>query len=243
LRPLERRRAPPLGLPSLIATSAGGVHSDPPGVPIPSSGSVLDVSHVHDGLLRHADLRLAASVSSIILGLAAPNDLRPCGLVSSRCHVQGSPYRGLSLPTEPHRVSPAVAFVPFGPATCGLTRASRLVRRLQGLAPRRECGAEMRQLAPARSAPLMGFSSSGCSLLAACEPFRVRSVHGLDRDDPTATGPRRFATARIGWPGCRLPTRSRFPTCCPFLLSKNRAEVFVPGDRTSFCCFNALIDN
>jgi len=30
-----------------------------------------------------------------------------CGLVSSRCHVQGLPFRGLSLATEPYRVSPA----------------------------------------------------------------------------------------------------------------------------------------
>ena len=30
-----------------------------------------------------------------------------CGLVSSRSHVQGLPFRGLSLATEPYRVSPA----------------------------------------------------------------------------------------------------------------------------------------
>jgi len=128
-------RSASLGVRSLIATPAGGVHSDPPGFPNPSSGSVRDVSHVLDGLLRHANLRLAARVSSIILGLAAPNDLRPCGLVSSRCHVQGSPFRGLSLPTEPHRVSPAVAFMPFDPPTCGLTRASEWSVDFKALLP------------------------------------------------------------------------------------------------------------
>jgi hypothetical protein len=56
-----------------------------PGDPTPSSSSVLDVSHVLDGLLRH----------------------QPCGFVSPRCHVQGLPFRGLSLTTEPYRVSPA----------------------------------------------------------------------------------------------------------------------------------------
>jgi len=32
-----------------------------------------------------------------------------CGLVSSRSHVQGLPFRGLSLFAEPYRVSPAVS--------------------------------------------------------------------------------------------------------------------------------------
>jgi len=55
------------------------------GSPNPSSSSVRDVSRVLDGFLRH----------------------QPCGLVSSRCHVQGLPFRGLSLTAEPYRVSPA----------------------------------------------------------------------------------------------------------------------------------------
>jgi len=32
-----------------------------------------------------------------------------CGFISPRCHVQGLPYRGLSLSAEPYRVSPAVS--------------------------------------------------------------------------------------------------------------------------------------
>jgi len=56
-----------------------------PGSPDPGSSSVRDVSRVLDGFLRH----------------------QPCGLVSSRCHVQGLPFRGLSLAAEPYRVSPA----------------------------------------------------------------------------------------------------------------------------------------
>jgi len=55
--------------------------------PSPELRSVLDVSHVLDGLLR----------------------LRPCGFVSPRCHVQGSPFRDLSLSAEPNRVSPALS--------------------------------------------------------------------------------------------------------------------------------------
>lgn len=44
---------------------------DDPRIPLPEPGSVLDVSHVLDGLLRHADFRLAASISSATLSLAA----------------------------------------------------------------------------------------------------------------------------------------------------------------------------
>jgi hypothetical protein len=157
--------------------------------------------------------------------LRLTDDLRPCGFVSPRCHVQGSPFRGFvppdgAAPGFPGRCPRAVrdAHLRFDPR-------QRTPRRLQGLAPRRECRAEKRWLTPARSAPLLGFTSSGCSLPAAWERFRVPSAHDLDRDDPTATGLQRFATARIGLPGCRLPTRSRFLTCCPLLLSKIRAEV------------------
>jgi hypothetical protein len=64
--------------------------------PTPHLRSVPGVSHALDGLLRH----------------------RPCGFVSPRCHVQGSPCRGLSLPTEPYRLSPAAALVPLDETAC-----------------------------------------------------------------------------------------------------------------------------
>jgi len=93
-------RSASLGVPSLFATSAGGVHlrarrlaattTDVPGATSPALRSVHGVSHAHDGLLRH----------------------RPRGFVSPLSRVQGSPFRGLSLSAEPCRVSPAAAFVP-----------------------------------------------------------------------------------------------------------------------------------
>jgi hypothetical protein len=88
------------GVQPLIATSTGGVH----GVrrhPEPTLRSVLGVSHALDGLLRH----------------------RPCGFVSPRCHVQGSPCRGLSLSAEPYRLSPAAALVPLDGTACGFDPA------------------------------------------------------------------------------------------------------------------------
>ena len=88
--PGSAERAPHLGFRALFATSAGGVHSAS-GDPSPGLRSVLGVSHALDGLRHH----------------------RPCRLVSSRSRVQGSPFRGLSLRTEPYRVSPAAALGPF----------------------------------------------------------------------------------------------------------------------------------
>jgi len=90
-----------------------------------------------------------------------------CGLVSSRCHVQGLPFRGLSLTAEPYGVSPAES-CPLAVERTRLRFDPRQpVRpRLQGLAPRAECGADRGCLDPDRSAPLLGFCSSGYSLRA-----------------------------------------------------------------------------
>src|SRR5207237_2001392 len=83
-RPSGSRRAPPLGLrPSSRHQQAASTWC--PRFPGLELWSVLDVSHVLDGLLRHL----------------------PCGFVSPRSHVQRLPFRGLSLSAEPCRVSPA----------------------------------------------------------------------------------------------------------------------------------------
>jgi hypothetical protein len=129
------------------------------------------------------------------------------GLVSSRCHVQGLPFRGLSLAAEPCRVYPADhALLPLDVAAFD----QRPRPRLQGFAPRFECGVGRDGLGLDRSAPLVGFSSSGCSLRATWERLHVPSALDLHRKEPLPADPRRFAVARIGWPGFRLPTRSSF---------------------------------
>lgn len=134
-----------------------------------------------------------------------------CGLVSSRCHVQGLPFRGLSLCTEPYGVSPAESCPLAVERTCLRFDPRQPVRpRLQGLAPRAECGADRGCLDPDRSAPLLGFCSSGYSLRATQQPLQAASALDLRCEEPLAAGPRRFAVARIGLPGIRLPTRSSF---------------------------------
>ncbi len=82
-----------------------------------------------------------------------------CGLVSSRCHVQGLPSRGLSLSAEPYRVSPADSCPRVvGRISLRFDPRQPLRPRLQGLAPRGECGADRDGLGLDRSAPLLGFS-------------------------------------------------------------------------------------
>jgi len=104
---------------------------------------------------------------------------------------------------------PVHALVTLNAPACGCP-LQPVRPRLQGLAPRDECGAARGCLDPARSAPLMGFSSPGCSLRATWQPLQATSAHDLRCEEPSAVGPRRFAAARIGLPGIRLPTRSSF---------------------------------
>jgi len=134
-----------------------------------------------------------------------------CGLVSSRSHVQGLPFRGLSLSAEPYRVSPA--------DSCPLAVERNSLRfdprqpprpRLQGLAPRDECGAVRDCLGPDRSAPLLGFSSSGCSSHASSERFHVPSGLTFTAMSPPQLVP---AVLPMHGPVCVVttpPTRSRF---------------------------------
>jgi len=97
LRPCDRldapARAPSLRFPSPSSrrqpTVSTWIRDREPPRPL---RSVRGVSHALDGLFHH----------------------RPCGLVSSRCHVQGSPFRELSPTAKPTRLSPDLrALVPL----------------------------------------------------------------------------------------------------------------------------------
>jgi hypothetical protein len=162
----------------------------PRGIPTPRSSSVLDVSHVLDGLLRHQPSRVCFTPQPRP-GFALQ------GIVPLHGAVRGFPRR----------------FMPSGwlnASACGCPRQP-LRPQLQGFAPRGECGVVRGGLDPDRSAPLLGFSSSGFSLRATCRRLHTRSALDVRRDEPTAARLRRFAVARIGLPGIRLPTRSSFP--------------------------------
>jgi len=183
------RRAPPLGSPP-SSRHQPAASTTPQGFPTPRSCSLLAVSHDLEGLLRLQPLRVCFTP------LPRPGFALQ-GFVPLRGAVRGFPRR----------------FMPscwFDASTCGCPRQP-LRPQLQGFAPRGECGAVRGGLDPDRSAPLLGFCSSGFSLRAACRCLHIRSTRDVHRDEPTAARRRRFAAARIGLPGIRLPTRSSFP--------------------------------
>ena len=70
---------------------------------------------------------------------------------------------------------PRHALLPLNATACD----QRLRPRLQGVAPRRECGVGRSGLGLDRSAPLVGFSSSGCSPRATWECLHIPSAFDL----------------------------------------------------------------
>jgi hypothetical protein len=118
LQSLSSHRDPnsrPGCLPWAFPPSSRHHRRSPPGASIPSPRrSVLDVSHVLDGLLLH----------------------RLRGFVSPRNHVQGSTLQGFPLVRSRTSSSPAAALVSLlaSPAN-GVTRPRCSLARLQGLAP------------------------------------------------------------------------------------------------------------
>jgi len=179
------REAPPLGSSSLIAASAGGVHH-PAGNPNPA---------VKFRPRRFSRPRRLAPPPAFagLFHPAATSRVCPPGVCPSPRSRTGFPR-------------PSHALLPLNVAACD--QRPRL--RLQGLAPRGECGVCRGCLDPDRSAPLLGFSSSGFSPRAPWERLHAPFARDLHCDEPTAAGPRRFTGARVGFPVSRPPTRSRF---------------------------------
>ena len=181
----EDRKAPPLGSTSLIAASAGSVHH--------SAGSPDPAVKFRPRRFSRPRRFAPPPAFAGLFHPAATSRVRPSG-------VCPSPRSRTGFPPPRH------ALLPLNAGTF-----DQLPRpRLQGLAPRAECGAGRGGLDPVRSAPLMGFCSPGSSPRATWGRFHVPSALDLHRDEPTAAGPRRFAVARIGLPEIRLPTRSSF---------------------------------
>jgi len=99
------------------------------------------------------------------------------GFVAPRNHVQGSPFRGLSLSWSRagfHRPPALVSIRAVPPA---VSRASRPARRLQGLAPHVSAVTNLNGEIPVRSAPLLGFPPPGPRSRTVATPsrrFRLR---------------------------------------------------------------------
>jgi len=84
---------------------------DPIGQPKSASLGVLvphrDVSKRRPPLRRESRPSGHVPSSTFLTSSTVSSATCLCGLVSSRCHVQGLPFRGLSLAAEPYQVSPA----------------------------------------------------------------------------------------------------------------------------------------
>jgi len=165
-----------------------------PGNPLPNQHTVRSVSHALDGF-------------------APPPALRVCFTPQPRpgFALQGFvPLRG-AVPGFPGLVMPSCRWT-SPPAE--LPPRQRTRPRLQGLAPRGECGVVRSRLKPRpiRAPHGLPLPPPGTHSLHRRDAFAPPPPTTFFRDEPTAAGPRRFAGARFGLPGTRPPTRTRFPT-------------------------------
>ena len=137
-------------------------HSRAAGIPGPLR-SVLDVSHVLDGLLRRT----------------------PCGSISPHSRVRASPFRDFpSLTAARARRSPLPSCRYVRPLALGLIIAAGNVRPTSGLSSVRESVADRRGLAHVLPASLLGFSFFGFSFASrgnACASPPSTAFHGPRR--------------------------------------------------------------
>jgi hypothetical protein len=132
---------------------------------------------------------------------------------------------GLFHPAAAYRVPAPQGFVPRRGAVPGFPgRCPRAVAiPVSAVARAKTATTGFRALLPAVSTVAsdngLGHPSLrsplGLSLLRVLPPRATAacaaSARGLERNEPAAPDPRRFTGAELGWPGIRLPTRTRFP--------------------------------
>ena len=161
----------------------------------PGLRSVLGVSHAHDGFRHH----------------------RPCGFVSPRSHVQGSPFRGFS---------PTRSTARFREPPCPRAVVRRVARKLPSVRGALGCRALLPGWmrwspttvrppglrSPPGLAPPPGVPTAHRAPNPGLSAGPDASACDLRCDEPAAADPWRLAGARSGWRGTTLPTRTRFST-------------------------------
>jgi len=179
-------------------------------LPWGSAGPLRDINRTRPPTARSDPSPCYGPPSAFLTPSTAYSASGLAGLFHPAAAYRVPPLRGLSLRPEPHRISPAAALVPLKQHLCGCPRRNA-TPRLQGLAPRTECGDDRERFKyPDAPRPSRALPSSGYSLSAPSRRFRVASARDLRCNEPAAAGPRRLASTESGWPGIRLPTRSRF---------------------------------
>jgi hypothetical protein len=144
---------------------------------------------------------------------------RSCGFVSPRSRVQGSLPSGVCSSARSRAgSSPADALGSLPPAPLRFPAPRRLPPTSGPCSPLRVRWLRTTVRCPMLRAPL------GLVLLRVLPPRATAAfaatAHGLARNEPAARDPRRVAGEGLGWPGIRLPTRSRFPACFPPSLTR-----------------------
>ena len=122
------------------------------------------------------------------------------GLVSSRCHVQGLPCRGLSLArSRTGFPRPVHALLALDARACGLTRASSGALDFRALSPRGECGDERNLFrVPSAPRPSWAFPPPGLHSTHRGNDFAFPPPTAFLRGEPAATGPRCVDSAGHG---------------------------------------------
>jgi hypothetical protein len=207
--PTDRPKSASLGVLSLIAASAAGVHHSA-GNPDPA------VTFRPRRFSRPRRFAPPAAFAGLFHP-AATSRVCPSGVCPSWRSRTGFPR-------------PIHALLALGAPACH----QRMRPRLQGLAPRLECGVFRNGLGPDRSAPLVGFL-----LLRVLPPGNVgMPSHPLRPRPSPARNPSRLVPGVFPLPGlaclgsgCR-PARAFWPEP-PSLLSKSRVRGRVSGDPPS----------
>ena len=172
LRPPKtaRVRAPPLGFCALIATSASGIHT--------RAGSQPHASVRPRRFARPRRFSPPPALRVCFTPLPRPG-FAPSG-------VSPSPRSRTGFPRLPCPRAVGDARLRFDPR-------QRTPRRLQGLAPRGECGVRRSGEAPANPRPSWACASFGCSPHAPSQRLHATSARSLRRIEPDARDPRRLA--------------------------------------------------
>jgi len=189
--------------------AAGGSRSASLGVPFPHRGTSRWRPPIAQGTRPCATFRPRRF--SRPRRFPPPPALRVCFAPQPR---PGFALQGIVPRAEPYRVSPARSCphvvgrqsLRFDPRQLGRPR-------LQGLAPRGECGDERNLFrVPSAPRPSWALPPPGLHSTHRGNDFAFPPPTAFLRGEPAATGPRCIDSAGHGLPGTRLPTRSRFLT-------------------------------
>ena len=187
-RPEARERLP-WGSNSLIATSAGHVHWVP-GAPTPRADGPPST-------FRTSSTVCSATCLAGLFRPAAASRVCPSGVCPSPRSRAG--FR-----------QPIHALLALDGGACGLTRAGDPIPVFRALLPAESAVSTEPVRAPVDPRPSWASPPPGLPSSHRESAFTPPPPATLNRNEPATAGPRRIAGVRLGLPGTRPPTRTRF---------------------------------